>query len=60
MPKKYLIAAAGALVASVSAGIAVLLVRRSRREPAPVSATVPRVEELTTTIDSEKSTSEAS
>lgn len=46
MPKKYLIAVVGAVVVGLSTGIAALLVQRSRREPPPVSATVPRVEQL--------------
>ncbi|MFW0783705.1 hypothetical protein AAFP35_04230 [Gordonia sp. CPCC 206044] len=46
MPKKYSLIAVAALVAALSAGVAALLVRRSRNEHPPVSATVPRIEEL--------------
>ncbi|MEO9330242.1 hypothetical protein [Gordonia aurantiaca] len=46
MPKKYLIAALSLLAASVAAGVGVLVLRRTRTEPPPVSPTVPRVEEV--------------
>ncbi|WP_439030944.1 hypothetical protein [Gordonia terrae] len=46
MPKNYLLAALGVVVASVSAGIGAVVVRRARRVVAPVSPTVPRIEEV--------------
>ncbi len=46
MPKKYLVAALSLLAASVAAGVGVLVLRRTRQEPPPVSPTVPRVEEV--------------
>ncbi|MCM3896313.1 hypothetical protein ND991_13940 [Gordonia sputi] len=51
MQKKQVLAIAGglALVSAVAAAVVVVL-RRSRQEPPPISATVPRIDELPTTI----------
>ncbi len=46
MRKNYLLATLGVVVASVSAGVAAGVVRRARRVVAPVSPTVPRIEEV--------------
>lgn len=46
MGNKYLLAVAAAIGALGAAAVAVFLVRRRNTEPAPVSPTVPRVEEL--------------
>ncbi|MDL9936637.1 hypothetical protein QSJ18_07780 [Gordonia sp. ABSL1-1] len=45
MPTKFLFAIIGAAIAVAAAGGA-LFARRSRRETPPVSATVPRIEEI--------------
>ncbi|GAA1483146.1 hypothetical protein GCM10009624_35860 [Gordonia sinesedis] len=46
MSKKYLLALAATAAALCAGAIAVVVVRRTRTEPPPVSPTVPRVEEL--------------
>ncbi|GAA3708950.1 hypothetical protein [Gordonia hankookensis] len=49
MPNKYVWAAVSVVASLLATAVAVVIVRRSRREPAPVSATVPRVEDLNAT-----------
>ncbi|MDL9947065.1 hypothetical protein QSJ19_16000 [Gordonia sp. ABSL11-1] len=46
MSNKYVVAAVSVAASLVATAITAVIVRRSRREPPPVSATVPRVEEL--------------
>ncbi|MEE3851887.1 hypothetical protein VZC37_16205 [Gordonia sp. LSe1-13] len=53
MSKKYVWAGVSAVAAVFASGITAVVVRRSRREPPPVSATVPRVEDLTVVGDGE-------
>ncbi|MHC3004395.1 hypothetical protein [Gordonia metallireducens] len=46
MPKNYLVAALTVLAAVLTAGVGVVVLRRTRQDPPPVSPTVPRVEEV--------------
>ncbi|MGV9826862.1 hypothetical protein [Gordonia sp. NPDC003429] len=49
MSKKYLLVTAGALAVLSAIATTVLILRRTRPEPPPISATVPRIEELSET-----------
>ncbi|WP_164473812.1 hypothetical protein [Gordonia insulae] len=46
MSNKYVWTAVSVLASLLATAVAVVVVRRSRREPPTVSATIPRVEEL--------------
>ncbi|MAU82974.1 hypothetical protein VX037_08790 [Gordonia sp. Z-3] len=51
MSNKYVWAGVSSAAALIATAVTVGVVRRSRREPPPISATVPRVEDLRTVTD---------